>query len=253
MKKWSFAIWLKEQASQNVEIQVAKFLENILDQAAALKKQDMSTGNSKSFSDYAEQVWPKEAIQRYTLVLPGSLPPDVAGKKVQFKWQSSIHRATTLHYDGKFDGFVINVAPIDKATTPEEIDSYISGLKSTMHHEAEHIFNPGSLYDTDADDDHDAKQRSAINYMSHPGELKAHARQMAYVYSQKFPGEPFDLKKAQSILNHPGFNQTHRNYFQNLSNPGVWDGHVAKYGLNQANPHDQIVSLMPQYLNQYQG
>jgi hypothetical protein len=250
MGKLSFASWVQLRENQQVvEIQVAKFLEDILEKATNLKKQDTQT---QPFTTYVHQVWPKSAVDNGEFVLPGNFPPDIAGRRVQFKLKQGHNAADTIHNNGRFEGFVINVQPFDYAQSAEEVDQHLEKLKSAMHHEAEHIYNIGSEYDAN-EHPGDEKHRMAIQYMNNPGEIRAHARQMAYIYNKQFPGQPFDLEKAKSILSHPGLTNTHKNYFKNFSKPEIWQKSVEKYDLKHPNPHDQIVSLVPQFLSQYQA
>lgn len=252
MGKFSFHHWLSLQESQHIiEIQVARFLEDILDKATALKKRDMQVGQpNQTYTNYVRQVWPQDAVQNGEFVLPNIFPPDIAGQRVQFKLKLGHNAADTVHNNGKFEGFVINMYPFNYAKSIEDVDSHLATLKSAMHHEAEHIYNVGAEYDSN-DWEGDDKHRMAMQYMSNPGEVRAHARQMAYLYAKHFPGEPFDLAKAQSILDKPGFTTTHKNYFSGFAKPEVWQKNVSRFGYNHANPHDQIMPLVPQFLAQY--
>lgn len=248
---FSFRTWLED--TQGVELQVARFLEDILDKATDLKKQDMQAGQpNKTYTTYVRQVWPPEAIQDNEFVLPRIFPPDIAGRRVQFKLKLAHNAADTIHDNGVFEGFVINMYPFNYAKSVEEVDRYLETLKSTMHHEAEHIYNVGAEYDQN-DYEGDDKHKMAMQYMSNPGELRAHARQMAYLYAKQFPGEPFDLAKAQSVLDKPVFTNTMRNYFSSFAKPEVWQKNVNRFGYKHANPHDQIMALVPQFMSQYQG
>lgn len=248
MTKNSFHYWLNLRENQQVvEIQVARFLEDILEKATARKKIDMHAGQPvQTYSNYVKQIWPKDAFQNSEFVLPNIFPNDIAGRRVQFKLKSANNTANTIHNNGKFEGFIINIHPFDNANNIEEIDNHLEKLKSAMHHEAEHIYNIGATYDSNNEN-----KQQAMQYMSNPGEIRAHARQMAYLYAKHFPGEPFDLAKSQSILDNPGFTTTHKNYFSNFANPNIWQN-MNKFGHNQPNPHEQIMSLMPQFLLQYQ-
>ena len=252
MGKISFHSWLYLQENQHaVEIQVARFLEDILIKAADLKKRDMQTGQQQPYVNYVRQIWPPDAIRNDEFVLPNSFSPDIAGRRVQFKLKSGNNAADTIHNNGKFEGFVINVSPFDSARSAGDIDRHLEILKSAMHHESEHIYNVGAGYDSN-DWHGEDKHRMAMQYMSNPGEIRAHARQMAQTYAKYFPGQPFDLSKAQSILDKPEFTTTHKNYFDNFAKPEVWQNHVNKFGYNHENPHDQIMRLVPQFLSQYQ-
>lgn len=245
--KLSFYHWLGLRENQVIEIQVAHFLEDILDKAASLKKQDMQSGSPhQTYSTYVKKVWPQESIQNNRFILPNFFPQDIAGRWVQFKHKSENDTADTIHNNGNFEGFIINVYPFDTAKSIDEVDRYLSILKSAMHHEVEHIYNIGTSYNGE-------NHHMAIQYLTNPGEIRAHARQMAQQYAKHFPGEPFDLNKAQQILNNPEFTTTHKNYFNNFANHDVWQKTINKFGQNQENPHDQIMKLVPQFLAQYQN
>ena len=215
--KLSFSNWLE---SQSLEIQVAQFLEDILVKSTNMKKQDMAQGVFKAFSHYVHAVFPEGK-------LPDNLPPEIAGKPVNFTVMQNSKHADTFHRQGQFVGFNINIAAFDQAKSDQEIDQALEAVRSTIHHEVEHIYNVGREYKQGQ------SQAAAVQYMSNPGELKAHARQIAHQYAKNFPGQPFDVKKAQLILNQPGFTQTHRNYFQ-------------------SSQFNQIFNLIPHYLAQYQ-
>ena len=249
MENFSFRRWLQED-TQVTELQVARFLEDVFSKAAALKKQDMQKGNNQFFTAYIHQVWPPEAIQNKNFVLPNIFPSDIAGRPVQFKLKQAKNHGDTVHDNGRFEGFVFNILPFNVAKTPEEIDQHLESIKTTIHHEVEHIYNVGAEYDAD-NWQGDDKQRMSMQYMNNPGEKRAHARQMAYSYSKHFPGEPFDLRKAQSIAGSPALNNTHVNYFTRLANPEVWQQNVQKFGYNHPNPHDEIANLTKQFLTQY--
>jgi hypothetical protein len=245
--KLSFYHWLSLQENQVVEIQVARFLEDILDKAATLKKQEMQSGlPNKTYSAYVQKIWPQEFIQNGEFILPNFFPENIAGRWVQFKHKSKDDTADTIHNNGNFEGFIINISPFDVAKSTEEVDRHLSILKSAMHHEAEHIYNIGT---SNNGNNHDV----AIKYMTNPGEIRAHARQMAQQYAKYFPGEPFDLNKVQLILDKPEFTTTHKNYFYNFANPNIWQNAINKSGYKQENPHNQIMQLVPKFLAQYQN
>ena len=69
--------------------------------------------------------------------------------------------------------------------------------------------------------------------MGNYGEMRAHAREMARAYAKHFPGQPFDLRKAQTLLDMPYFNQTHKNYFGSPNEDII----------------DNINEFLPQYAN----
>lgn len=241
----SFSNWLKlVENEEQVELKVAQFLEKIIDNAGHVMMQDMQQGKAQGFNTYVRQFWPSEAIEN-RLVLPQSFPEGVAGQPVDFKYSDRGNRAYSWHTQGNFAGFVINMTPFRQAKTPEQLSQAIEALKAAVHHESEHIYNPGGDYQPGHDDD-----KQTLEYMTKPGEIRAHAREMAWVYANKFPGEPFDLNKAIQLLELPYFNETHKNYFVKLADPRHWQELSQRYGLSQ-NPHQLIVQMVQQFLPQY--
>lgn len=253
MKTINFAKWLMlQETSQAVEMQVAKFLEDILDHATSLKKQDLKQNKvPESSLSYIKKVWPFQFVKPGNkFIFPDTFPQGIAGKIVKFQLRRPESRADVSHYNGEFLEISIDITTFERATTPEEVDKYLDEIKPVIHHEVEHIYHVGDYFDPEEYDTHDEKMQGTFDYMGNEGELKAHARQMAYLYTRHFPGQPFDLNKAKTILNHPGLNQTHRNYFDRLSQPDVWQKYVQKFNYTK-NPYDSIMSLMPQYVDQY--
>lgn len=252
-KKLYFSKWfVLQENAKAIEMQVAHFLEDILDRAVDLKKQDLLQNKSlESSTSYIKKVWPSLAIGPGSKFLfPETFPPDIAGKIVKFQLRRPESRAEVSHYNGSFIELSIDVTGFHQATTTQQLDEYLDAIKPVLHHEVEHIYNVGDDFDSENYDTHDEKMQGTFNYMGNEGELKAHARQMAYLYVKHFPGEPFDLNKAKTFLDHPGLNQTHRNYFDRLSQPDVWQKYVKKFNYTK-NPYDSIMALMPQYVDQY--
>lgn len=243
----TFTRWLKlVENEQQTELQVARFLEGIIDNAAHAMQQDMKNGQANGFNTYIKQFWPPEAVQ-HRLVLPDNFPEGVAGQPVDFKYTTENTRAYCWHVDGKFSGFVINMTPFRKAKSPQELDQAVDALKAALHHECEHIYNPGDDYNPGEDDD---ALHKTLEYLSNPGEIRAHAREIAWGYAKNFPGQPFDLQKAQSMLDQPYFNMSHKNYLVKLSDPRKWAELSQKYQLQQ-NPHTAILQVIQQILPQY--
>ena len=158
-------------------------------------------------------------------------------------------RALAIHEGDKFLGFKINIRNLEGPI--EEVEKEIESLKSAVHHESEHINNPGSNLQYWADEDENTKLANTLDYMNNAGEIQAHAREMARAYAKHYPNEPFNLEKAKSLLNLPYFNQTHKNYFDILSQPDKWQELRSKLG-PISNPHSKILTATHQMLPQYQ-
>jgi len=247
-KTWLF---LTETQQNVVELQVANYITQMIENSAEILKQDLAAGRPQQmFSYYVKQVWPAELQKGGKFLLPSTFPEGVAGKYVMFKMMSGgpNEKAETHHFQDQFDGFAFNIKPFRMMKTPEEVDEYVDALGYAVHHEAEHIYNPGTTPD-DPDDD---VMRGALTYMTNKGEVRGHAREMARAYAKHFPGEDFDLQKAHGLLDKSHFTNAHRNYFRALAEPGKWQNLQQKYPDFTDNPHDVAVQTVRSFLPQYQ-
>jgi hypothetical protein len=238
----SFRLWLENDRNDQTELRVANFLEDAVEKASQAMLQDPQP---KSFSHYMHQQWPPQAKNNHGLVLPDIFPNDIAGQPVDFKYFQG-GRAYAWHTNNAFAGFVINLTPFRRKTSTQLQDA-AQALKSAVHHEAEHIYNPGDDYEVQEDED---PVHKTLVYMSNSGEVRAHARELAWGYARNFPKQSFQLEKAQQMLDQPYFNETHKNYLVKLADPQKWQTLKTKYQLTH-NPHEQVVALIQQFLPQY--
>lgn len=245
-KTW---IFLAESQQAHVEVQVGNFLTAMFEQAGSMFKLDRLHGERGDFTRYLMLVWPQDAQQNGRFYLPRQFPEGIAGKPVRFVKGDERAKSGAQHKpNGSFNGFVFNMAGFDEIRNPEDIDKYVDALGYKAHHEAEHIYNPGTILNMGDSD----QMRAGLHYMSNIGEIRAHAREMARAYAKHHPGEDFDLHKAQSLLQEPQFNDTHRNYYQMLAEPGKWERYRRQYGLS-FNPHDLVIQATRDFLPQYQN
>jgi len=95
------------------------------------------------------------------------------------------------------------------AQDPATFQHAIRQIAATIYHEVEHLFYHG------ADLEDDTTPEDAVKYLANPGEMRAHAKQFAYLYSQAFPDQDFDLDKMISIC------KTNKeiNYFVTMADP----------------------------------
>jgi hypothetical protein len=225
----SFGKWLQveENREEKAEMLVAAFLEDMVEKAATLMKQ-----NAGPFDKVLRQVWPHNNMH-----FPADFPPEVASHPVEIRAVDPKIRSAVEHDPmGNFSAFIINSTPFN-TQNPEERDAAVEALISAIHHEAEHIHHPGTSYDVSDDMDEETKQRASRKYMHHEGEIRAHAREIARAYVKKFPDTPFILDKARSLMASPHFNQTHKNYMD--ENYGYAHMRIIKY----------IQQFMPQYVS----
>lgn len=125
--------------------------------------------------------------------------------------------------------FNLNLGSIESEMAGTSPAKMLEKIKLSVFHEMEHMKHLGDELLEEEDDD--LKRLASVQYLSHPGEMRAHARQFAILYSDTFPGQPFDLKKLRSLAEE---DPKIRSYFIRLADPEV----VSKYmelakGLNR--------------------
>ena len=228
----------KVYLEQSVELEAAMFMEKMLDKAFVLY-----LNGEKNFQKCLRAVWPSDAVRSFDVTLPESLPNPVGGQPVLLVRSGPSQIASCMHNDDVFSGFKLNIGPIVTAKSIDAAGEWLEKLKNAVHHEAEHIHSPGTDYEAWEDDDKDQKIKSTLKYLSHEGEIKAHAREFAVAYSRVYPHQSFDLDKAKAMLSK--VNSTHQSYF---SVDEKWDQYK-KYGF--PNPYPRYVQLIPQYLRDY--
>lgn len=228
----------KSYIENSIELEIASFLESILDKAF-----NLYIHGEKNFQKCIKSVWPKDGINKFDLVFPANFPPLVAGQPVVLVRAAKNQIAACMHSGNKFIGFKLNIGPIMVAQSTEEAKNWVDKLKYAVHHEAEHIQNIGTDYEAWDDDNKEEKIKATIKYLSHDGEIKAHAREFARIYSRFYPNQPLDISKAKQLL--PNINQAHANYF---SLGEKWDQYQ-KYGFN--NPYEKYIQLIFHYLKDY--
>ena len=90
----------------------------------------------------------------------------------------------------------INIAPLLEARDTHALRQATQFILQDVYHETEHIFVPGfpMQYGIDLEG-----PEQTVEYLCHPGEIHAFARQYAFRYSQAYPGEPFELQKMREL------------------------------------------------------
>ncbi len=118
------------------------------------------------------------------------------------------------------------------------MERFETALETTLikiHHEIEHIKYPGI--------DEGEGIEGTINYLTNPGEIRAHAVQFAFKYQRHFPNEPFTLERMQSICE----SNKEINYFIGFNNP-IKQEQYRSFG-DLAKVHRQVVWLTKKFLD----
>jgi len=250
---YSFKEWIVNRLVENqqvVEIKVADFLMEMIRKAGELLKRDIIAGQPvQRFGRYVRQVWPAQSCtpNPSQFLLPPQFPQGIANQYVKFNSNpDTTEVAEAHHYEGQFVGFALNMYRLNQAKSINDVDDFMPGLEYSLHHECEHIFHPGTDYDSDDG------VKGALDYMGHDGEVRGHARAVAKAYSVHHPGESLDVEKVQNMVYGSHFNNTYRNYLHKFAHPVGWDEVNKKAGGNYQNPHGNIVKYIQNFLPRYQ-
>lgn len=184
-----------------------------------------------------------------------TLWPEYTGRppKTRFRLDalSPALAGTTLHFEmmtedgevGVADGqreMVIGLGRLFAAATPEERAAALVRVAEQVHHELTHVAHPG----TEAGDG----REGAARYLTHPGEVRAHAKQFAYRFVQHYPGAPFDLEKMRSLAD--GMDKAYQ-YFVLMADPVKQDEYRAVADLAEA--HRVIVTQTAKFVEIFSG
>jgi hypothetical protein len=165
------------------------------------------------------------------------LSPDVLKFPVSLIVDGSTKENARLGRSGNdIDELVINLNIFNKMKK----DQALKKIELSIVHEVEHMSHLGA-------DQGEAFPgegvEEAIKYLINPFEMKAHAKQYAYWYSQEFPNQPFDVK---NLIELGKDDSTLTNYFVAFANPEKQQKYSQYGDIKKANV--EMINLVKQYL-----
>ena len=146
----------------------------------------------KSFIQAFQEIWPENDNRgAYTAYQLNALSSKMDGVVLRL---APVTLNASLGHDLRGNSVIrLGLSRLLEAI-PEQIESIQDLLASYIIHETEHLIADG---DEDLSGGEDEAQRFA--YLSHPGEMRAHAKMFAYLFDQHFPGEEFQPEKLLSL------------------------------------------------------
>lgn len=229
---------------------VAQLLAERIREAAetAFERRKAGEGKLRTY-DVMPEVWPAglQTHKSEAFLPAGRVPFEIAAQSIRFypgDGGDSIAQCTRSAINGNYTGITVYLGQLDKADTREELAKVIARFEKAAWHESEHIFHMGADYDVDPDADQEARRLALVEYLSHPGEVRAHARQYALEFSREFPAEPFSIEKFMAIDGGKAATGLAGYYFRFFADPAVqarYDGRGDFAPL--AETHRSIVAL----------
>lgn len=161
-------------------------------------------------------------------------------------------------------GIDTNVLSSAQSINDPSIAKMLMKIQYQLHHEATHI-SSGQVGSQNKVDRNPYLSGSAqqgtpdynqgkINYYTDSGEMRAHARQYAVMYSRFYPGQPFDPQKLMALAGH---DPKIARYMQGLGEqPGMsktWGMDISPYHQQMQAAHQQFLPLIKHFVNQRSG
>lgn len=202
----------------------------------------------KSLQEKIKIIWPDFEGQRNkpNFKIPKEmLPIDISEVVVIFETNSS--------ESGRFKGQIDIRLPLQHlmdAKSEQDIKNACSYILQTLFHEVEHIKFEGA--DLESDDPEDV-----FAYLSNPGEIRAHAKEYAFLYCSVYPNQEFDIDKMKEIisLSESGKSQTiHKDRIPKIRNYLIrfGDGTAEKYKEfgDVLEVNKQIIDLITKFVSE---
>ncbi len=163
-----------------------------------------------------------------------SLAPEFTNTSVIFELMGS---EGEIAYTQESSVVRFGLRSLIEAETDEDFEIGSEHVFAQVYHEVTHLLYKGTSIDGQG-----GGIEGAIKYLMHPGEVRANAKQFAFKYARRFPGEVFDFEKMRSIVE----SATEKNYFDSFADPEKQKKY-AEFG-DIAETHRAIVSMTARLL-----
>ncbi len=197
-------------------------------------------GNRRDFINCLKEIWPENDDHRAKPTFFIDFEQDGELQKLNIVFDRS------SEYDSNSRTIRINIDPLFPDRTSDDESKaarFEGGLKilQSVYHEVEHIYYQGSpLEPKDIEE--------TLEYLGHPGEIRAFARQFASLYQQHYPGELFSLEKMQALAQAFGDNRA-INYFISFADPSKQEKYAQYADIGRI--HQTVASLTERFSNRF--
>src|SRR3989344_5898972 len=221
--------------------QISFYIKDKIDSfAEELVKKLPKSPEGFKFKDCIERVkviWPEfggemEEVKPDFLLPKDILPPEV-NVVVRFE-----RKASEI---GKFENDVtirLPLEPFMKARSEQEIKDAALLILQVVFHEVEHL----EFFGSDIGDIGDKEE--LIKYLCDPGEVRAHAKQFAFWYTQEFPGKKFDIESMESVCDK---SPLAKNYFIGFAKDEVKKKYAS---VDVVATHKEIINLTDKFVSE---
>jgi hypothetical protein len=256
----NFKLWLEQDHNYDseqdrLEHKAFEFVFDKIKKAADLAAQDSSVRPNvpqgmqaaMKFRDAMMKVWPESEQGRgVKFILPKDKFPSLGSLRIRVNSQKDESSADII--DGKIDTIYVGTHSLQGAIeqkNKDEIDRHLRRISGSLNHEMTHLHHGGN-------DGGEETPEDAVRYMTNAGELRAHAKDYAYTWSQDFPGEPFDAQKfvhkvIPTLVDSKKKKAMH--YFVSFADSQMQAKYKHVADLGEA--HKQLTEMVVGYVNYY--
>jgi|GEM_PF-3279728 len=142
--------------------------------------------------------------------------------------------------DGYEGELTFGLRSLLEASSADTLAEAVNTLYEHVIHETAHLGFPGT-----STDEQGGGTEGAVKYLSHPGEMRAYAKEYAFKYRREFPGEPFDLGKMRTIIS----TNDERNYLVRFADSQVQATYHSIADLSDV--HAKVVDLTRRFVEHF--
>jgi hypothetical protein len=212
--KVAVKLGLAYTSNKEAELKLAEYIHGKFNLAAELFKSHLSNKpRTKIFFDCLMESWKENDSRKKFYVEDKFLRksfPELCGKERPIEISTSLTwggaYAETFHLAGKYVGMFICVGLIEKSKNEEELRKNLLEVISTIYHECDHVY-----FESECAEVEDLE--TSILYYLDKAEMRAHAKEIAFVYVTHFPNKSFNYKKLKEyVFKHYNIeNKMHKN------------------------------------------
>lgn len=221
------------------------------------KLSEIIVANSKGLAqlkNFGSIALPENGVEfKIPPVIKGTqLPKEFENLSVRIKPSQKISGAD---YGSGIMNISINTSVLQSASKYEDqnVQNMLLRVQYQLHHESTHISSglvnrankvPYNPYLSGSHPSNSQEyNKGKIDYYTDPGELRAHAKQYAVLYSRFYPGQPFDQNKMMNLTGH---SDKIERYFKGL---GEQPGQSKIWGMNTMPHQQQLSTANQQFMN----
>ena len=206
LHKIAVSLGLTYATDKDAETRLAKYISLKFQEAVTIFiKENFSTGKKEektTFVSCLKQVWLENNGRRRKVEFYVHDPyllkhfPDLCGVERRIIMIPKAHSGTfaeTYHGpSGDYQGMQYSMGSVDSASNTLELKKVFLRLVANVYHECDHIYSQGKSENEGVE--------SSLLYLMDKGELRAHSKELAFLFHHAYEGKRFNYKLLLSHI-----------------------------------------------------